>query len=62
MAEEWNLNHGLVEALRDLGTGWFEYGLVERAYAALQPRDLAEIVKRWGHTAIEATQYAATFT
>lgn len=60
LAAEWNLDHELVEALRELGTGWFEYGLVERSYAARRPRDFAEMVDRWSHTAIAPTQYSAT--
>lgn len=57
---EWNLDHELVEALRELGTGWYEYGLIERAYAARRPRDFAEMVDRWSHTAIAPTQYSVT--
>lgn len=60
LAQEWNLEHELVEAVRDLGPGWWEYGLVERSYAARRPADFAEMVERWGHTAVQPKDYTAT--
>src|SRR5689334_12157874 len=39
LADELGLDVELVAALSTLGTGWFEYGLVERAYADAKPAD-----------------------
>ena len=50
----------LLSAVESLGPGWFEYGLVERAYADAHPREFAAMVARWGHTAIAPKQYTAT--
>ena len=44
MAEELNLAHELPAALASLGEGWFEYGLVERAYAERDPNGFARMV------------------
>ena len=60
LAEELGLDVELPAALATLGSGWFEYGLVERAYAQRQPDGFARMVERWGHTAVEKKQYTAS--
>ena len=60
LAEELGLEQELPAAVHALGTGWFEYGLVERSYAERRPQDWARMVARWGHTAIEPKQYTAS--
>lgn len=60
LAEELNLEVELPAALAALGPGWFEYGLVERAYAERDPAGFARMVKEWGHTALGPRQYAAS--
>jgi hypothetical protein len=39
---------------------WIEYGVLEAAYADSNPADFNELVTRYGHTAIKATQYSAS--
>ncbi len=60
LAEELDLQRELPAALASLGSGWFEYGLVERRYAERRPNDWAQMVAQWGHTAIEKRQYSAS--
>ncbi len=60
LAEELNLGTELPAALAALGDGWFEYGLVERAYAHRQPDGFARLVQAWSHTAIAKTTYSAS--
>jgi len=60
LAEELDMPTRLVDALRSLGEGWFEYGLVERAYALAHPDDFRQLVERWGHTANAPKEYTAS--
>lgn len=60
LAEELDLERELPAAIETLGSGWFEYGLVERSYAGRQPKDWAKMVEQWGHTALEKKQYTAS--
>ena len=60
MAEELGLDVELPAAIAALGTGWFEYGLVERSYASKRPADFARMVAQWGHTAQSARQYSVS--
>lgn len=61
LAEELNLGHELPAALASLGDGWFEFGLVERAYALRDPDGFARMVAQWSHTARrEGVQYSAS--
>jgi hypothetical protein len=61
LAEELGLTIELPAALASLGTGWFEYGLVERAYARRQPAAFAQMVERWSHTALnQDLQYSVS--
>lgn len=50
LAEELNLATALPAALASLGDGWFELGLVEKAYAEAAPDGFATMVARWGHS------------
>src|SRR4051812_32983584 len=52
LAEELSLSTLLPSVLQQLGGGWWEYGLVERAYAGADPDGWQQMVDRWGHTAI----------
>lgn len=60
LAEELGLAVELPAALGTLGAGWFEYGLVERAYAHGHPADFRRMVERWGHTAEAPKRYTAS--
>lgn len=61
LAEELGLADVLPEVISQLGEGWFELGLVERAYAHRDPGGFAEMVSRWGHNAAgEHPTYSAT--
>jgi hypothetical protein len=61
LAEELNLADVLPEVVRSLGDGWFEVGLVERAYAHRDPDGFAQIVATWGHSSQgENLSYSAT--
>ncbi|HEY0560105.1 MAG TPA: hypothetical protein VGD03_07480 [Frankiaceae bacterium] len=60
MAEELSLDVELPAAVASLGVGWFEYGLVERAYAHRRPADFARLVAQWGHTAQSPRQYSVS--
>jgi hypothetical protein len=60
LAEELGLAQELPAALTSLGRGWFEYGLVERAYATTRPADFRVMVERWGHTSKAPKQYTAS--
>ena len=60
LAEELEMPSKLLEAIQGLGHGWFEYGLVERAYGTANPEDFKHLVDRWSHTAIEPKQYTAS--
>lgn len=48
IAAELNLATDLADAVLALGHGWFEYGLVERSYAARRPVNFAHMVGLWG--------------
>ena len=52
MAEELNLEQELPAAIAVLGSGWFEYGLVERSYAKRRPDAFARMVAQRGHTSL----------
>lgn len=60
LGEELNLTAELPAALKTLGEGWFEYGLVEREYAMRRPDDFAVMVRRWGHTALGPKRYTVS--
>lgn len=60
LASELALDIHLVGALRSLGPGWYEYGLVERAYARKRPDDFRIMVERWGHTAAWISPYTVS--
>jgi hypothetical protein len=60
LAEELNLEEVLPAVVAQLGSGWFEYGLVERAYARQDPEGFKRMVEQWGHTAIEKKRYTAS--
>jgi hypothetical protein len=60
LGEELSLAVELPAALKALGEGWFEYGLVEREYAYRRPRDFAVMVRRWGHTALGPKRYTVS--
>lgn len=60
LAEELSLSAILPAVLRELGQGWWEYGLVERAYAAEDPRGWQQMVDRWSDTAIQPKRYTAS--
>lgn len=59
-AEEYDLARELPAAVQSLGEGWFEYGLVERAYALARPQEFGEMVERWGHTALADKRYTVS--
>lgn len=51
----------IVEALTALhGDLWFEYGVIEHAYALAYPDDWAMLVEKYGHTALAAARYTAS--
>jgi hypothetical protein len=60
IADDLGLAIALPAAVASLGDGWFEYGLVERAYALAAPKDFATMVHRWSHTAIAPKQYTVS--
>ena len=60
LAEELDMPPKLASAVASLGEGWFEYGLVERAYAISHPADFRVLIDRWGHTAQGPRQYSAS--
>ena len=60
MAEELNLVQELPAAIAVLGSGWFEYGLVERSYAKRRPDDFAWMVAQWGHTSLPPKRYTVS--
>ena len=60
MSEELSLDVELRADLASLGSGWFEYGLVERAYALRRSADFARMVALWGHTAQSPKQYTVS--
>ena len=51
LADELALADVLPEVVEALGDGWFEVGLVERAYAQKDPAGFGLMVDRWGHSA-----------
>lgn len=60
LAEELGLAQELPAALASLGKGWFEYGLIERAYAKRRPADFKQMVSRWGHTALAPAHHTVS--
>lgn len=60
LAEELGLATRLPEVVGALGSGWFEYGLVEREYARQDPAGFARMVEQWQHTALGDQQYSAS--
>lgn len=60
LANDLGLDLDLPAVLKALGPGWWEYGLVERAYAQARPEQWTTMVEKWGHTAIASTPYTAS--
>jgi len=60
LAQELGLQVELPAAIAKYPGQWVEYGVVEAAYAEANPVDFARLVDRYGHTAIQATQYSAS--
>jgi hypothetical protein len=60
LASELGLDLDLPSVISGLGKGWWEYGLVERAYAQAHPEQWAFMVEKWGHTALASTPYTAS--
>lgn len=60
LADALALDVRLPEAVKALGPGWFEYGLVERQYARSHPEDFAELVTRYKHTALGPQDYSTS--
>jgi hypothetical protein len=60
LAEELGLGIELPAAIATHPGQWVEFGLVEAAYAAANPKDFAMLVTRYGHTAVKPTQYSAS--
>lgn len=60
LAEELGLAVELPAAIATYPGQWVEFGLVEAAYAAANPKDFASLVARYGHTAVKPTQYSAS--
>ena len=60
LAEELELQVELPAALARYAGRWIEYGVLEAAYAEANPKDFAQLVERYGHTAIAATRYSAS--
>lgn len=60
LADELDLASKLPAALAMLGDGWWEYGLVERAYADLDPAGWRRMVDQWSHTAVAPIRYSAS--
>jgi hypothetical protein len=59
-AAELGLAVELPAAIDQYRGSWIEYGVVEQAYALRCPVDFAEIVLRYGHTAIAPKKYTAS--
>lgn len=51
LADDLNLHIELPAAVASFGPHWVEYGLVEHAYALVNPVDFAYLVDELGHTA-----------
>jgi hypothetical protein len=60
LAEEYGLYAELPAALAAYRGRWVEYGVLEHAYAANHPDEFADLVARFGHTAIEASRYTVS--
>jgi hypothetical protein len=60
LADEYGLHTELPAALAAYRGRWIEYGVLEHAYAANRPTDFAELVARFGHTAIRARRYTVS--
>jgi hypothetical protein len=60
LAEELRLDLELPAALGAYRGRWVEYGVLEATYAARNPSDFAQLVGRYGHTAIKPTRYSAS--
>ena len=60
LAEELGLRVELPAAIARFPGRWLEYGVVEASYADANPRDFSDLVARYSHTAIKATQYSAS--
>lgn len=60
LADELGLQVELPAAIATQNGRWVEYGVVEAAYAAANPVDYRLLVERYGHTAIQPTQYSAS--
>ena len=59
LAEELRLDVELPAAIAKHPGRWIEYG-VEATYADARRDDFGSLVQRYGHTAIQATQYSAS--
>jgi len=59
-AAELGLAQEMPAAIAEYRGKWIEYGVVEHKYAARCPKDFAEIVGRYGHTAIKPSRYTAS--
>ena len=60
LADELGLDQVLPAVLSSMGADWFEYGLVERAYADRDPEGFARMLAQWSHTALGPQQYSAS--
>jgi hypothetical protein len=60
LAWEFGLQVELPAAIATYPGRWVEFGLVEAAYAAANPKDFARLVARYGHTAVKPTPYSAS--
>jgi len=60
LASRYELATELPAAVAACHGRWVEYGVVEHAYATARPDDFAELVSRFGHTAIQPGQYTVS--
>lgn len=60
LATDLGLAVELPAALATFRGQWVEYGVVEHAYAAANPKDFALLVQRYGHSAVNRGQYTAS--
>lgn len=60
LAETLRLDIELPKALAVHRGQWIEYGVLEATYAGANPADFAELVERYGHTAVTPTRYSAS--
>jgi hypothetical protein len=60
VAHQYRLDVELPAALAGLGGSWYEYGVLEAAYAGRCPEDFAALVAEYGHTAQKAKQYTVS--